>query len=268
VPARYTENKLLREDGELVLENGLPVLEYKAGDIMYTNTTPPQVILEYQVGDFVIDETTGEPVEVAPRDLQYHWDFIAFDGCYYFTRDEYDLEFAQQTKDFFINVIDKDMKAFSEQALDQTSLMYQPRNKLGYQKVVVNSNYQSYLKQDLTFAVTYYLTATDYKNVSLKDALTASTPKIINEALYGATTIDVAGLSRLLKEAGSGVVSVKLSALAGDSTVDVISNADSLTGFSIRKKLQQSSDGLLSIKEDIDIVFLPHDVSMVNLGPV
>jgi hypothetical protein len=73
----------------------------------------------------------------------------------------------------------------------------------------------------------------------------------------------------LLKDGTSSeVVSVKMSALAGDSSVDVISNADSLTGFCVRKLLQESSDGLLSIVEDIDIVFLPHDVSMVSLGPV
>jgi hypothetical protein len=269
VPETYPATVLKRkENGELDLVDGKPVILHKAGDVMYTNTVPPQVILKYSIGDFVLDDE-GQYVEVAPRDLQYHWDFIAFDGAYYFTKDDYDLEFAQQTKDYFVNHIGQDMDSFNSSLLDMTTLMYQPRNKMGYQKVVVNSNYQSYVKQDLGFVVTFYLTATGYKNVSLKDALTASTPQVINEALFGATTIDVSGLTKLLKDGTSSeVVSVKMSALAGDSSVDVISNADSLTGFCVRKLLQESSDGLLSIVEDIDIVFLPHDVSMVSLGPV
>lgn len=268
VPERYNETKLKYVDGKLVIIDGVAQVEERAGDIMYTNTVPPQVILKYRANDVMYDDN-GQPVILAPRDLKYHWDFIAFDGAYFFSKDDYDKDFALETKQFFVNVIGKDMAYFTEAALDQTSLVYQPRSKLGYQKVVVNSNYESYLRQDLSFVVTYYLTASGHKNLNLKAALTKATPKIINEALFNKTTIGVSDLTRYLKDdASAEVVAVKLNAMAGDSTVDVISNADNLTGFAVRKVLRQSGDGLVSVQEDIDVIFLPHDVSMVNLGPV
>jgi hypothetical protein len=269
VPLRFLETLYKRDtNGEIIFIDGVAQVEHQAGDMMYDNNVPPRVMLEYTKDDYQLDGQ-GNYITVAPRDLLYHWDFIGFDGAYYFSHDAYDVQFAQETKDYFVDVISQDMAYFASSALDQTSLVYQPRNKLGYQKVVVNSNYTSYLRQDLSFVVTYYLTMAGMKNPSLKDSLEASTPQTLNEGLFGAKTFSVNDLVTQLKDGTSReVVAVKLSALAGDSTVDVISNADDLTGFSIRKLLQQSSDGLLSIKEDIDIVFLPHDVSMVNMGPV
>jgi hypothetical protein len=218
--------------------------------------------------DFVLD-ANGNKVQVAPRDLLYHFDFIAFDGAYYFSRDEYDKEFAQETKDHFIDVIDADMLYFDTRTLDRTGLYYQPRSKIGSQQVLVNSNYQMYLKQDLSFTLVYYLSQAGYKNQNLKDALLASSPKVINEMLLGATTISTSEINQALRAgAPDDVVGIKVNALAGDSTVDIISNEDALTGFGVRKILQLTSDQLISVQEAIDITFLPHDRAMVNMGQV
>lgn len=126
-----------------------------------------------------------------------------------------------------------------------------------------------YLKQDLSFVLVYYLTQGGYKNQNLKDSLLASSPKVINEMLDGATTISTAEIiESLRKNAPAEVVGIKLNALAGDSTVDIISNEDALTGFSVRKQLKLTSDQLVSVQEAIDISFMPHDRAMVNMGQV
>lgn len=259
VPETYTETQVKWENGQLVFDDeGNLVIEHQAGDVVYNSDGSTRLL--YRRGDVVYEN--DEPVELAPRDLKYHWDFIAFDGNYFFSTDVYDREFAQFTKDYFVNVISKDLESFTSQALDRTNLLYQPRSKLGFQKVVVNSNYESFLKQDLSFTVTYYLTASGYKNQNLKDALTASTPKVLNEQLYGTNTVGVANINTsLLDNVSSDVVTVKINALSGDTTVDVISNLDSLSGFSIRKELKLSGDGGTSVKEAIDIIFLQHDVA-------
>lgn len=260
IPDTYTENRYQRnEKGNLVFdEAGNTILIEKAGDVKYN--PDGSVRLLYRGGIDVVYED-GVPVELSPRDLKYHWDFIAFDASYFFSNDVYDIDFAQATKNFFINNITKDMEGFSSQALDQTKMFYQPRSKLGYQKVVVNSNYESFLKQDLTFTITFYLTANGYMNQNLKDSLTNNSPQVINEALFNSRTIGVANFNGdLLRDAGDEVVSVKISALSGDTTVDVISNIDSLTGFCVRKELKLSGDGGLTVKEAIDVIFLQHDV--------
>lgn len=264
VPARWLTTTHVRENGQLVFdEAGQPIVEHLAGDIIYEPDGSPRLLYRRDV-DIVYEN--GEPVMLEPRFLKYHWDFIAFDGNYMFSKDAYDKEFAQDTKNFFTDVVSVQMDGFTSQALDRTNLYYQPRSKLGYQRVVINSNYESILRQDLSFTVTYYLTESGYRNPNLRAALESSTPRQLNMALFGKTTIGITGFVELLmKDAGDQVVTVKISALSGDDTVDVISNVDDLTGFSVRKRLELSSDGLVSVQEDIDIIFLPHDVRMASI---
>lgn len=265
VPDTYESNKYKYVNGEMVFDEfGAAILEHKAGDIIY-NTDGTVRLLHRANIDIVYKN--GKPLELAPRDLKYHWDFIAFDGNYFFSTDPYDITFAQATKDYFVNVVSKDMEGFTSRSLDRTSLFYQPRSKLGYQKVVVNNNFESSLKQDLKFTVTYYLTAAGYANQNLKDSLTTQTPKVINETLFNSTTIGISNfITALLANTGPEVVSAKISALSGDTTVDVISNVDSLTGFSVAKELQLSGDGGLSIKESIDTIFMQHDIRSTEFG--
>lgn len=268
IPETYDQDVLKRDSaGKLVLdENDEVIIEHRMGDVVYNSNG--QIRLKYMKNDFVLD-ANGNKVQVAPRDLLYHFDFIAFDGAYYFSRDEYDKEFAQETKDHFIDVIDADMLYFDTRTLDRTGLYYQPRSKIGSQQVLVNSNYQMYLKQDLSFTLVYYLSQAGYKNQNLKDALLASSPKVINDMLLGATTISTSEINQALRAgAPDDVVGIKVNALAGDSTVDIISNEDALTGFGVRKILQLTSDQLISVQEAIDITFLPHDRAMVNMGQV
>lgn len=260
VPAVYESNVYKRDDkGQLVFdEKGRKILVHSAGDQQFTSNGEP--ILQYRKNDIMYDPETKEPIELLPRDLKYHWDFIGFDGAYFFSTDSYDKQFAQETKDYFIDTINKEMVELGKSALDRTNLYYQPKNKLGYRNVMVNNNYETVLKQDMAFAITYYLNKTGFGNQNLKDALTESTPTTINNALLNNTTIGVSDLvTALRQDAGTDVVDVEVGALAGDTTVDVMSSIDALSGFSVRKELETGTDGLLSVKEKIDVIFLLHD---------
>lgn len=262
------ESDVLKRDpvtGNLVFDSkGNVIILHRAGEPEFTSDGKP--IYKYLKGNIVMD-ANGKPVPLGPRDLLYHFDFIGFDGAYYFSRDAYDKEYAQDTKDYFINVVNVDMKYFDAQMLDRTGLFYQPRSKIGSQEVVVNSNYQMSLKQDLSFVLVYYLSETGYKNQNLKESLLEASPRLLNQALTGSTRISTAELTTLLlADAPEDVRGLKLSALAGDSTIDIISNEDSLTGFGVRKVLRLTSDQLISVQEAVDVTFMPHDVNMVNMG--
>ena len=266
VPATYDSTKYKRVNGQLVFDDdGEPIVEYRKGDVIYgpDGVTPT---LKYRAGIDVVYEN-GVPVELEPRKKKYHWDFVAFDGNYFFSKDDYDIQFALDTKRYFVKTITGDMERLSSETLDLTKLFFQPRSKLGYQRVVINSNYEGVLRQDLSFVVTYYLTDSGMRNSALKAALAASDPKQLNLGLLNKTTISTEALTAQISSANISeeVVAVKLSAMAGDSTVDVISNVDNLTGFSIRKRLELSSDGLLGIKEAVDTIFMPHDVRLRSI---
>ena len=267
IPQLHEADVLKRDPvtGNLVFDaQGKVIILHRAGDPEFTSDGKP--IYKYLKGNIVMDEN-GKPVPLGPRDLLYHFDFIGFDGAYYFSRDAYDKEFAQETKDHFTEVINADMRYFDTLMLDRTGLFYQPRSKIGSQEVIVNSNYQMSLKQDLSFVLVWYLSETGYKNQNLKESLLEASPRLINEALVGSTRISTAELSNiLLKDAPEEVRGLKVSALAGDSSIDIISNEDALTGFGIRKVLRLTSDQLISVQEAVDVTFMPHDVNMVNMG--
>ena len=257
VPARYEENVYEYKDGELVIKDGSPVLKHRLGDVV--KTSKGDTVFQFMAGDIVMDG--GQPVMVETRKLNYHWDFIAFDGAYYFSRDEYDLEFARDTKDYFVDVIDKDMRNFTNNTLDRTTVSFQPRSKMGFEQVLINNNFKTYMRLELSFTITYYLTGDGFRNQNLKTSLYESTPRVLNESLFGKTTISISDLTEEIKQnLPSDVVAIKVSALAGNSLVDVVSNLDTLSGFGIRKLLSLGGDSLLTIKEDVEVVFLPHDI--------
>ena len=263
IQATYPTTVYERDDkGQLVVEDGALVVVHKAGDLMYNGNGQP--IYAYRKGDYVKDKD-GNYVMLAPRDLQYHWDFMAFDGSYYFSDDDYDKQFAQETKDYFVNTITGDMESFTTSSLDRTSLVYQPKNKIGYQNVIINSNIETSIRRDMSFTVTYYLTKTGYKNQNLKDSLTLTTPQVINNVLYNTNTVGMSDIiDELRANVSDEVVDIKVSSIAGENSIDVISNLDDLSGFSVRKVLEVDSDDLLSVEEDIDIIFLKHDVSAID----
>lgn len=261
VPETYDAIVYKRDSaGKLILDdNKRPIIEHNVGDPKFTSGGFP--IYKYRANiDYVIGPD-GNPVLKAPADLLYHWDFIAFDGAYFFTNDSYDVAFAQETKDYFIKVITKDMEAFNADARDRTSLYYQPKSKIGYRNVMVNNNYETVIRQDLAFSVTYYLNNTGFNNTNLKDTLRDTTPQIINNLLLSNNTLGMSDITEALKkDASSDVVDVKIGAFAGDTTLDVVSNLDSSSGFSVRKLLETGSNGLLSVKEAVEVNFLQHDV--------
>ena len=101
------------------------------------------------------------------------------------------------------------------------------------------------------------------RNSNLQQSIKDTTAGIINGLLYNKNTIGNSDLVKALKDnaSSSDVVDVKVSSLAGDLNIDVISSADSLTGFSVGKGLSVGSNGLISVREKIDVMFLNHSTS-------
>lgn len=263
VPDTYKTNVYKKENGQLVFDdNNQLIIEHKLGEPMFTDGGQP--IYRFRKGDQIRDDQNN-PIPLAPRELNYHWDFIGFDGVYQLSKDDYDISYAQSVKDYLSTTIGNDIDLFSQMIIDKTRLLFQPKNKLGWRQVVVNSNYYSTLKQDLSFEVTYYLTKAGYNNANLKESLKANSAKVLNNYLFGNITISALKLSTaLMANLPEDVVSVKINTLSGDSTVDVISAVDSLSGFSLRKRLVLGDNKLPSIEEDVKIDFLIHDAGKMG----
>lgn len=263
VPETYPKDVYKEENGQWVFgDDNLPIVLHKAGSPMLTSDGNP--IYAHLAGDWIKDEL-GNFIPLVGRELTYHWDFIGFDGVYLYSKDTYDISFAQTIKDYLADTIGQDIELFGQMIIDKTRILFQPKNKLGWKEVVVNSNYYSTLKQDLSFEVTYYLTKAGYNNSNLKASLKANSPKVLNNFLFGNITVATSKLvTALMANLPADVVDVKINALSGDTTVDVISSVDELSGFSLRKRLVLGDNKLPSIEEDVKTDFLIHDPSKMG----
>lgn len=252
VPEVYAEDVFKYENGKLVIVDGKAVLEHRVGEaVLNTDGTPRW---KHLAGTTVFDEN-GEPVLLKPRELKYHWDFIGFDFNYLLSEDDYDATYVGLVEDFFADQVNAEIEAFNKRTLDETTIMFKPRSTMGFTQVIMNEAINKTIRTDIRLAVTYYLSAEGMNDEDLKKSLKDNTHKLANEQLKR-ETFSVSDLNNQLRSADT--ISIKITATAGTDEVDVITNIDETNGFSIRKVLDQTSDRLLTIKEDIEITFRAH----------
>ncbi|AUR80916.1 hypothetical protein FDJ25_gp100 [Vibrio phage Aphrodite1] len=252
----WPENRFKRNpDNTYVVEDGKLVLEHKAGDPMLNDDGDP-IILHYK--NSLVRDDNGNPIKLGGGELKYYMDFVTFDGNFWFSNDQYDLDFADRTKEYITDVVMQDMANFSSQMRDKTELMFSPKVKLGLIDVVINSQFETKVRADLSFNVVYYLTPAGIRSDTIRPALKTLTSNVINEMLKNSTVSNNDILRALKDTLPSDVVDVRLNALADDTEIDVVSNMDTTTSFSVRKRLENTGDGVASVKEAISYAFLPH----------
>ncbi len=257
IPLTYGVDVFQRDTNkELVFgDDNLPVLLHRATDVVYDSSGDP--VLLYRKGDLVKDHKGGF-VELEPRKLRYHYDFVGFDGAYFFSTDSYDADYAANTKSYIADTVMKDMEAFNARSLDETKIVFSPKVKLGNSKVVANADLDTTMNLDLSFSVVFYLSRSGFQNTDLQAAIRKSTPGTINSAL-GGSTVSMSELQSLLKKmAGDETVDVKVETFMGDTSIDVVSYEDASSGFSVRKVLELTTENVLSVKENISVDFKQH----------
>lgn len=252
----WPEDTFKRDDeGKYIFEDDRLVLEHKAGEVMTTEDGSP-IVLHYK--NSLVKDENNEPIKLAPNQLKYYMDFVCFDGNYHFSNDEYDLDYARQTKAYITDVVMQDLANFESQMRDKTDLMFAPKVKLGLINVVMNSQFETKVRADLSFNVVFYLTPAGIRSDTVRPAIKTITSNVINQMLKN-STVSNNEIVRALKDAlPNDVVDLRLNALADDAEIDVVSNLDTTTSFSVRKRLENTGDGVSSVKEAISFAFLPH----------
>lgn len=257
VPDTYKEDQYKRKDGKLVIDpvTKKPVIEFHKGEQRKDSQGRPMWLY---LKDQTMMDDQGKPILVEPRKMKYHWDFIGFDFNYLVSQDEYDTSYESRVEDFFVDEVVGQLDDFNLISLDETLLVFKPRSTMGYVHVTINEAVERVLKTDLSFRVTYSLSKEGMRNANLKDNLNKSTHRIINEILREDTVSVSKIVSSLRASGGDDLLDVKVIMLAGNDTIDIITNVDNTNGFSVRKVIDQTADRYLTIKEDMDIQFKRH----------
>ena len=106
--------------------------------------------------------------------------------------------------------------------------------------------------------VTYYMTADGNGDNDLRNAIERQTRALIAEAL-DSDTVTTLGIERaLLTAGGSEVVSVSIDGLGPDNNIDAYTVLDANGVSTIANRLSLSTDGTLTVVDDITINFILH----------
>lgn len=232
---------LLHKKGDPVLDSkNKPVMKYKAGDVMVVN---------------------GQPVTTGTRSLLRQVELVLLDGRYYFATDSRSVTYRKDVATQMVSWVTEDIEDISQRLLEQTRLFFYPQATMGDIEVMVGEGKMVTMESSQRLTVTYYLTRTGYRNGELRAALTDMT--VENVALVlNKTTITTNDLtSRLTALAGDDVVGIDVEGLGGDDNYVAVTLTDDSIRCSIAKKLVNLADGTLAVEDDVNIIFIQHEIA-------
>lgn len=254
IPSLYEEDVFQYENKELVIKDGKAVILHRKGEPILDSKGNPTYT--HRKGETI--KVNNEPVPLGEREILYYWDFIGFDFAYNLSQDDYDIEYRNKIRDLIANNIMDELETISSNKLERTDIIYKPRSTVGFTRVIIDEGQEIDIKNDLKFNISFYLTKEGFLNTNLKNSITSSTHQAINSIL-NRTTVSSSIIIKALKDLSlNEIIEVKVNMYSDDREVDVISNVDETNGFAVRKKLVQTGDNFLTVREDIDIAFKEH----------
>jgi hypothetical protein len=229
---------LLHQVGEPVIKNG--VQQYRKFK-----------------GDFVLD-ANGNKILVSPRQLARQIDLTLFDGRYYFANDKSTEDYLKLVCTKMLQWSDTDMGNTNKTVLEKTKLYLKPIATNGKVRCVVESGSSVVLDAEQSPKVQVYMTEAGWNNEVLKSGIRTT---IIQQLAtdFAKDRIEALETAEAIKKnAGSEVITVRVSNLGGDKNYPLISMADNSGRLSVRKKLTALPDGTFTVEEDVDVQFLKH----------
>lgn len=262
-----TEEPLLYEtdvwevdgDGHLVLTddgdgNVTGNLLHAAGDPVLDEFDDP--VYKHRIGDTII--VNGEPVLVADRGLKHYVDLYLLEGALRFVTDDTILEYRKAIPDTVNQWLTQDLSEFSERLLERTELYLHPQNQLGLVDVIVDENTRTSIRAEQSFLVTYHLTAQQYSNVDLRQALTDTARDTIHAHLER-TTVSVSEIVQSLQDTvGDSVLDVAVDGLGGAANYRAVTLTSTTDRLSIRKRLLNLANEVLTMTDDVRVKFIRH----------
>jgi len=233
-------------DYRVIHERGEPVLD--------SNGNP---VYEHLKGDPVLD-ANGNPILVETRRIKREYTLFLVDGLYMFADDRRVVDYREQLGRFIRDLLIDDISVFQQNLRERTELYLHPTITFGDTTVEVNQDERQSLPLNQSIGVEYYLTPSSYSNTQLRSALTTMTHRVISEMLEE-ETVDTSSITkRLREEAGSDVVAVKMTGLAGNNAT-IVSVTDQSSRLTLGKRAVALPNMNITIQDDLDILFLRHN---------
>lgn len=260
VQAVYTSDEYETVGGIPVIEvvDGQTRLKVKnaKGTLKFNPDGSP--IWAQAIGNAVMDEY-GNPVMESERNIVRYWDICLFDGVYRWASDAKDSAYVNDVPKVLVDWINDILAPVAALALDETEILFQPRNTLKQVDVMVEDSALKTIHTAQSLKVDVYVTREVYADDDLRAALKAST---IAQVIAGldATQVTKLGLEKSISDnAGTDIATVDLSGLGGvANNFNIITLLDESSRLCVAKALMAKADGTYAVVDGIEVNFKLH----------
>lgn len=262
VPLTYSKTVYLRDGtGSIVLTRNPTTndIEYtvlhRAGDPVLDEEG--EQVYKYRAGDVIRDPVTNEPIEKRGRNTLRQIELLVLEGPYYFTTGSVELKTLEAVPKLIIDYLENDLEALRPSLLEGTEMFFTPKRTIGTSRVITEAGVETTIDASLSFKVRFFLTNGNYVNYALRDRLTETASRVINQVLKQ-NTVSIANIIALLKaEVGDDAVIIEVQRANGDPQLSYTC-IDNATRASVRRLLQVLPNGELTVTEDIQVDFVRH----------
>lgn len=217
----------------------------------------------YYKGQVVKDEY-NQPVPVdGERGIVRQVEILMVDGRYFFANDEISTRYYDAAVKTLASWIVGDIPNLEKNLInaERSDLRFYPTDTMSAVKATVDGGTQINIATTQYVAVDIYLSEDKFANLELKDEITQTAPKIVNEAL-NKNTVSVQDVEAALKSSLSeSIISARVTGLFDDryNTVTIIDNTGA---FVLDKRLEIQSNLSMAVVDNIDVRFHRHSSSI------
>lgn len=227
------------------------------GDPVFTATGQP--VYRHHIGEVKTD-VYGNPIIPAgyTKDLTRLCDILMIDAVYRFSTDPIVKTYQEQMRNAITSWILTDIDQFNKRALEQTKVFFYPKNTVSKIRVLDNQNNIVSMDAQQKLKIKLYVPPVTFTDTALLDALVKTTIKAIDIELQKPTISTSAIQTTLRAIYSKDVVEVTLEGLGAGVSSDTFTLVNKADRCSIKKRLVALADGVLAVREAIDIEIVKH----------
>lgn len=216
------------------------------------------LIYEYRKGDIVRDDE-GNPVLKVSREILFEADIFLLDGRYKYADNQDAVSYMNSVTKSVTTWLREDIRGFQAWALEQTKVMFYPRQTIGMSEARVEENQLVPFDLEQSFRVTYYLSNSRYNDLYLRESLTNITSEVINKHLTRRQVVKNDIIRELSERVGSDAIGLDVSGLGGEHDYTAVTMTNDGERCSVKKRLYRTMEGSLSVQENITILMIRHE---------
>lgn len=216
-------------------------------------------IYDHLIGDIVVD-IDGNPVPVDQRKVTRQIDLCFFDGTYYFVTESTNKLYKEQVPSIIVSWLENDLTYINSRLLERTSVFFYPKTTFGTAKIIIENGVIVSTYSEQSFTVKAYVDGNIYESDSIKNSIRNTIVDTLATALKG-SVVSLTDVQFNIKTIlGNLVKGVELSGFGENKNISTFTVYDDTIRASIKKTLLLLSESNISIKDDVNVEFIRHEL--------